>query len=511
MAAAQADGQHRARVRVTAAGLLTTVQDLGRFGYGRFGLPVAGALDDLALRWANLLVGNEAGAAALEITLAGPTLILEGDQPLLAALTGADFSATLGARQLSPWRSFHWQPGEALTLGACQTGMRGYLAIAGGIAVPPVFGSRSTDLLGAIGGLEGRALRPGDLLPLAPPAAPFAERQLPPALVPRYTHELAVRVVLGPQDERFTEDAIVTFLSSPYTVTREADRMGVRLDGPGLLAPGGADIVSEGVVTGAIQAPAHGRPIVLLGGRQTTGGYPKIATVIGADLWRMGQARPGDVVRFKRVALTEAQEVLRAYRARFDPADLTPVSLEQAEAAPGTLDTGGDAVADVREQVAGLVRALGERLGTPPPEREGAATSSPVWRPEDVRALLDHFAQLGLAEFAIEAPGLQLRLRRDGAPEVATSAVAASPPPDEFTVTAPFLGVLYRATQPGEAPLVATGDVVAPDQPLALIEVMKTLHPVTAGRRARVVAVLAEDATPVEYGQPLFTLRAERA
>jgi biotin-dependent carboxylase-like uncharacterized protein len=292
----------------------TTVQDLGRFGYGRYGLPVAGALDDCALRWANLLVGNEPGAAALEITLLGPTLTLEGERPVVAALAGADFGATLNGAPVTPWRGFTLRPGDTLALAGCRRGARGYLAIAGGIAVPSVFGSRSTDLLGGIGGLEGRALRPGDLLPLAPPEGEAPPRALPAHLVPRYGQEIVARVVFGPQEDRFTEDAIVAFLSSRYTVARESNQMGLRLEGPTLAyreGSGGPDILSEGVVTGAIQVPGHGHPIVLLAGRQTTGGYAKIATVIGADLWWLGQARPGDTLTFRTRDVDSAVGELR--------------------------------------------------------------------------------------------------------------------------------------------------------------------------------------------------------
>jgi biotin-dependent carboxylase-like uncharacterized protein len=499
-----------AGLRVTAAGLLTTVQDLGRHGHGRLGLPPAGALDAAALRWANLLVGNAPDAAALELTLLGPTLALEGERPLRAALAGADFGATLDGTPLPPWRAFTLRPGDSLACGACRVGARGYLAVAGGVAVPPALGSRSTDRRGAIGGLAGRALAPGDLVPLAPPAGePAPALALPPDRIPRYTHEWRPRVVLGPQDDRFTPDAIVTFLSAPYTVAREADRMGLRLDGAALAfrdGPAGADVLSEGVATGAIQVPADGRPIVLLADHQTTGGYAKIAHVIGADLWQLGQARPGDTVRFRAVPVAEAQEALRRHRAGFDPAVLVPAPAAEAPTPPGEHSGGG-----IGDQVAALVRAAGERLGAP---GSAPASGAPGWDPEAVRALLDHIAALGLTEFSLDVPGLRLHLRREAAgPAGATAAdrpapeaSPAAPPGDELTVGAPLLGVFYRAARSGEPPLVAPGDVVAPDQPLGLIEVMKTFHPVTAGRRARVRAVLAEDAAPVEYGQPLFAL-----
>jgi len=501
-----------AALRVAAAGLQTTVQDLGRIGWARFGVAPNGVLDDGAARWANLLVGNEPNAAAIEFALLGPTLVHEGPVPLLCALTGADFRATIDGVPQPPWRSFLLPPGATLACGACQYGARGYLAVAGGIAVALALGSRSTDPRAGIGGVEGRALRAGDRVPLAPPATPpEMGLVLPAARVPTYDAASVVRVVLGPQDDRFTEDAIVTFLSSHYIVTREADRMGVRLDGPPLIFKGsdsgahelsaggasGADIISEGVVTGAIQVPSHGRPIVLLAARQTTGGYAKIATVIGADLWRLGQARPGDTVRFRAIPVAEAQELAARGRAAYDPALL--------EAVPWANTT----TATIEEQ-------------TMAAERVSATTTGEAgWTPEAVGRLLERAAALDLTELTLEAPGVRLQLRRGAAPTSATTAAAPTvalpvPPPadesapaahtSEFTVTAPLIGIFYRSARQGEPPLVAPGDRVEAEQPLGLIEVMKTFHEVTAGRTARVVAIRAADAAPVEYGEALFTL-----
>jgi antagonist of KipI len=481
-------------LRVERAGLLTTVQDLGRDGYGRFGLATAGTLDDYACRWANLLVGNEPGAAVLELTLLGPALVYEGAAPVVAALTGADCGATRNDEPLPRWRTIVLMPGDQLDLGACKSGARAYLAVAGGIAVPPALGSRATDQRAGLGGLAGRAVQAGDRLPLAPPATlPAESLALPAARVPRYDREIAVRVVLGPQDDRFTEDAIVTFLSSPYTVTRAADRMGLRLDGAPLTfhaGPAAADILSEGLATGAIQVPAHGQPIILLADHQTTGGYAKLATVSSADLWRLGQARPGDSIRFRAVPVAEAQAVARQYYAAF---------------ATSALERGN----------------WNAERGTPAADRQPSVAEAVIphsWTPAAVQAILDRVAALGLTEFTLDVPGVRLQLRRGAAPANPAPPVGQPAAPDtpaeqtgagEFTVSAPFLGVFYRAAKAGEPPLVAPGDHVAPDQPLGLIEVMKTFHEVTAGRSARVLEILAADATPVEYGQPLFRLAAE--
>jgi biotin carboxyl carrier protein len=320
---------------------------------------------------------------------------------------------------------------------------------------------------------------------------------MPADRIPAYGHEIVARVVLGPQDDRFTEDAIVTFLSSPYTVTRDADRMGLRLEGPPLAfhdAPAGADIISEGVATGAIQVPAHGHPIILLAARQTTGGYAKIATVISADLWRLGQARPGDAIRFRTIPIAEAQEAARQYRASFDPAVLE----------------------SRRQRAEG--RTSGETRQGPTSEAEAVlgSVSTERWTPAAVQRLLDRVEALGLTEFTLDVPGLRFHLCRgtgtqpttsiSSAPSLSTDSIAPAADTGKFTVTAPLIGVFYRSARQGEPPLVAPGDLVEADQPLALIEVMKTFHEVTASQRARVIAVLAADAAPVEYGQALFTL-----
>ncbi|BCV24093.1 biotin-dependent carboxyltransferase family protein [Gelria sp. Kuro-4] len=297
---------------VLAPGLLTTVQDRGRHGYQAFGMPVAGAVDEYALRAANLLVGNAEGAAALEITLLGPALKVLS--PAVIALTGADLGAMLNGAPLPLWQAAAVKAGDEISFTGVRSGCRAYLAVAGGIDVPVVMGSRSTYLRGKIGGLEGRALKAGDRLAAGEPAAAaraLVGRRVPPELIPTYEGSLTLRVVLGPQDDHFTAAGRETFLTGEYTVTNEADRMGYRLEGPKIEHAGSADIISDGIPLGAVQVPGHGLPIVMLADRQTTGGYPKIATVISADLYRIGQAKPGDKVRFAAVSRKEAVQLLR--------------------------------------------------------------------------------------------------------------------------------------------------------------------------------------------------------
>lgn len=303
-----------AALRIDRPGLFSSLQDMGRFGYQRFGISASGAMDTLALQAANLLVGNPRGIAAVELTMLGLSAVVE-EGPIRIALAGADMPIRINDRPVEGWQSHALSHGDRFDIGAARTGMRAYLAIAGGFAVPPTLGSLSTHSRSAIGGLEGRALRTGDLLPIdGTPAGP--RLRLPETHRPR-AHG-PIRVVLGPQDDFFTPAGIATFLGSEYRVTDKADRMGAQLDGPAIEHAAGFNIVSDGIMNGSIQVPGNGRPLVLLADRQSTGGYPKIATVIGPDLWRLGQARPGDTLRFAAIspdealAAAEAQERLIA-------------------------------------------------------------------------------------------------------------------------------------------------------------------------------------------------------
>ncbi len=287
-------------------GLLTTLQDLGRSGYERYGVPPAGAADPYALRLGNLLLGNDEGEAGLEVTLLGPTLRFEED--CWIAITGADLGARWNGAEAPLWETLPVRAGDRLSFETPRRGVRAYITVAGGFDVARVLSSRSTYLRAKLGGLDGRALRTGDRVRIR--AMPARHRRLPTRFVP--TYDLApFRVILGPQEERFTQDGVHTFLSSPYQVRPDSDRMGVRLEGPKVRHAGAADIISEPVCTGAIQVPAGGEPIVLLVDRQTTGGYAKIGTVISVDLPRLGQVLPGDRLTFAACSLEEAHRRLR--------------------------------------------------------------------------------------------------------------------------------------------------------------------------------------------------------
>jgi biotin-dependent carboxylase-like uncharacterized protein len=297
---------------VVDPGLLTTVQDLGRFGHQRVGVPPSGPMDRAAFLVANRLVGNPDAAAALECTIKGPRL--EVRQAAVVAVTGAPMGVTVNGQEAPSWTAMGVRPGDVLGFQMASAGCRAYLAVAGGIDVPLALGSRATYLRGRLGGLGGRALQKGDLLPVGPsaPGARCEGRTVPAALRPAYPAERECRVILGPQDDRFTAEGIRAFLEGPYDVTPQADRMGYRLKGPSITHARGHDIVSDGIPLGGIQVPGEGQPIVLLVDRQTTGGYTKIATVIGVDIGAIGQTRPGQRIRFRRVTLEEAHAALVA-------------------------------------------------------------------------------------------------------------------------------------------------------------------------------------------------------
>lgn len=300
--------------RIADGGFLTTVQDLGRVGYQRYGVPVSGAMDPFALRAANLLVGNPEEAACLEITLVGPEVVFA--PACRIAVTGGDLGPLVDGLPIPMWQAVDMPSGATLGFAGRRDGLRAYLACSGGIDVPLVLGSRSTFTRSALGGFSGRALQAGDELRLGSAVAEGTpRRRLDRRVVPRYGNEHEVRVMLGPQDDAFTDEGRATFLNSVYRVSPQSDRIGCRLQGPVIAHRAGADIVSDGTAFGAVQVSGDGQPIVLMADRGTTGGYTKIATVISADLMRIGQAAPGDAVRFRAVTLADALDALREQEA----------------------------------------------------------------------------------------------------------------------------------------------------------------------------------------------------
>jgi biotin-dependent carboxylase-like uncharacterized protein len=324
-------------VIVHKAGLLITVQDRGRYGYQRYGMPVSGAMDVFSLELANLLVGNDPGDACLEATISGPELEFTGATWI--AITGADMDPYLNGQDIPMNTAVDVRPGHRLGFRGLRSGCRAYIAFAGGIAVPPVMGSRSTYLRTGTGGFQGRALMPGDELPLgdepmipAGDSLPLGEsdplshhgqtstgsairkpllKKLPEGLIPEYKHEQTIRILSGPEAHYFEIAGLRSFLSTEYTVTAQSDRMGYRLSGePIRHKEGMSNIITAGISLGTIQVPGDGQPIILMADRQTSGGYARIASVITVDITLIAQLRPGDKINFTEITLDMAQQLI---------------------------------------------------------------------------------------------------------------------------------------------------------------------------------------------------------
>lgn len=296
---------------IKACGPMTSLQDMGRSGGGRSGISRSGAMDRLSLAQANALVGNAPDEGAIELMLAGASFEVTGG-PARIALAGAAMPIQVDGIPLPASTSCTVREGGTVTIGAAGAGIYSYLAVAGGFDVARQMGSVALQPRARIGGLDGRPFQPGDRVRLRShddPAGP--EHVLPPW----QPDDEPIRVVLGPQDDLFTAEGVGTFLASGYTVSEEADRMGYRLTGPKIEHLRGYNIVSDGLVAGSIQVPGSGMPIVMMSDHQTTGGYPKIATVLSVDRGRLAQRRTGSSVRFAAVGIEEAQELLRARNA----------------------------------------------------------------------------------------------------------------------------------------------------------------------------------------------------
>ena len=298
------------KMTVISPGLFSTVQDEGRFGYMNTGFSPNGAMDSYSMRLANILAGNAPSDGVIEMTMLGITVRFECDTVI--AVTGADMQPKLNGRPIEMYSSEAVHAGDVLSMGMAENGMRAYLAVAGGFDLPLVMGSMSTNLKCCLGGFKGRGLKAGDEIPLrrSTDISIVGKRKI--EAENKYPEAVTVRVILGPQEDYFTKKGIDTFLSSEYTVSEKSDRMGVRLEGEKAENKNGVDIISDGIVTGSVQIPASGMPIIMMADRQTTGGYAKIATVISVDLKKIAQARPGSRIRFEKVSEKTAVKLKKA-------------------------------------------------------------------------------------------------------------------------------------------------------------------------------------------------------
>ena len=299
-------------IEVIRPGTHTTIQDLGRVGYQKLGVPPSGVIDSFSFKCANLLVGNSPGEAGLEITLYGPELRFDGD--LAIAITGADLGPRINDTKVDNWNTIGVSAGDVLSFSGPSNGVRSYVAFSGGIneeTAPSILGSKSTYIPSGFGGMNGRALGVGDKLGIGcPSGSDTVYRSL--NTPPNYEDRVILRMIYGPHDDMFGKDALDTLTRSEYTVALDSDRMGCRLDGPRVDHLEGADIISDGNAFGSIQIPGDGLPLILLADRGTTGGYAKIATVISADGILLAQLMPGSIVRFRAVTLDEALEARMA-------------------------------------------------------------------------------------------------------------------------------------------------------------------------------------------------------
>lgn len=295
-------------IRILKGGMMTTVQDLGRNGYQSQGFSVAGAMDVRSLKIANLLLDNPENEAVLEITLIGPTL--EFTSATIIAITGGDFQPQINGKPAPMYTALYMNKGDILKFGSARTGSRGYIAFSSYLEIPVVMGSRCTNLKSKIGGFKGRKLQAGDYMNFR-----IKRRYLPFFLSRKLEgdnfdqEEATLRVIMGPQDDLISRQGIETFLNSEYTVTSDFDRMGCRLEGPFIAPKKTSDIISDGIAFGAIQVPSHGKPIILLSDRQTTGGYAKIATVASVDIPKLVQRKTDHKIHFKAITVQEAQQL----------------------------------------------------------------------------------------------------------------------------------------------------------------------------------------------------------
>ncbi|NWG34523.1 MAG: biotin-dependent carboxyltransferase family protein [Chloroflexi bacterium] len=307
-------------LEILEANGLATIQDAGRFGWRKFGVPVSGPMDWFAFRAANLLAGNHPTAAALEIGLGSMTL--RALHNCVIAVAGAGFALSIYIWEFPLWSSYYVRGGWTIHLDKLDSGMWAYLAVSGGVQTPPTLGSVSTYLRGPLGGFDGRSLRAGDVLQAGIPSRPLtdlAAQSLPLEAQPAYSDSSTLDVIMGPQEKYFADESIAKFISHEYTLSATSDRMGYRLEGAALTPLGKTELLSEGMTMGAIQVPSSGQPLVMMADCPTTGGYPKIGTVASADLPLLAQGMPGrSKIRFRKTTVAKAQRKYREMMGRLE-------------------------------------------------------------------------------------------------------------------------------------------------------------------------------------------------
>lgn len=307
-------------IEIIDKGMLTTIQDLGRFGYQRYGVTPSGVMDEYSAIMSNILVGNELEVPVIETSFKGVCIKFNSDSSI--AVTGGENTVLLNDLEVPMWESIRIKSGDIVKMNFCKSGVRNYISIYGGFDIPKILGSYSTNIKSKLGGFEGRALKNGDVIPLKIETIGFIQRVLSRQEIPEFSNFETIRVILGPQDGEFTEESHKTFFNNEYEVSKEGDRMGIRFLGEKVEHINGADIISDGISFGAIQIPGNGQPIIMMADRQTTGGYTKIGNVITADLYKVAQLPPGSKVKFQRSEEKEAIEALKKYKEKFKKAEM---------------------------------------------------------------------------------------------------------------------------------------------------------------------------------------------
>lgn len=295
---------------VNSQGLLTLIQDKGRIGYQKFGVPSSGVMDNYSYEIGNILVGNNGNEACLEVLMMGPEIIFDDESKI--AITGADLGPMINDIKIDMWRSYIVKRGDRLSFKGIFSGARSYICFEGGIDAKEVMNSKSTYTRARIGGIEGRPIKVNDYINLNK-RNNYQNRILDLEYIPEYKSDITLRVIKGPQDDMFEDSEFEKLTTSEYIVTNECDRMGYRLEGEEIKHIQGADIISDGISFGAIQIPGHGKPIIMMADRQTVGGYSKIANVCTVDLPKLAQAKPGDKVKFEIISVESAQKELIDY------------------------------------------------------------------------------------------------------------------------------------------------------------------------------------------------------
>lgn len=449
-------------ITVQNPGLFTTVQDQGRFGFQESGISPAGVMDSYSHQTANLLVGNHPKEAVLEATLTGPTLCFQTD--CLIAVTGAEAVVKINGRPAPMWQSLGMKEGDVLSFEPARRGCRVYIAFAGGLDIPAILGSKSTHCKARMGGINGRPLQRGDKLTLNEAPETAVPYKANTKLIPAFPSKVVLRVVPGPQEDAFMPEGMNAFWNGEYVVTPLSDRMGCRLEGPAITHRTGADIVSDGIVMGAIQVPSSGQPIILMADRQTTGGYTKIATVITADLPLLAQARPGDAVCFCEISVEEAQKEMLAYQEKMKHFE------------------------DTMQPVGRLA--------------EGELSI------QDVIQLMQEFQNSQIGVFRLSKQDQELYLEKNSGTETGVKPKEVCCREEEgCVVTSPLVGVFYASSSPDQPPFVQVGTAVKKGDPLFVIESMKIMNEILSDRDGVITEILAQNEQTLEFGQPILRMK----